>query len=393
MRILMISPQPFFEPRGAPFCVYQHVKALSDLGYEVDLVTYPIGQNVDLPGLRIFRAPSLPFIRSVKAGPSGAKLLLDLLVFLTALWRLCISRYRYLHTHEEAAFLGILLAGIFGCKHLYYMHCDMSQLVATSGFVKSPFLLKVFSRAQTMMIRQADAIVTFYPELERTARQLVPSQQNIHTILPPAVDEGLPDPHQDDVERLRKQLHIEHGPILLYTGTLEHYQGLDLLLQSVRPVCDVFPDAHYVIVGGKPEQVDQLRKQAEALGITERIRLVGQRPLEEMPCYMAMADVLLSPRSKGTHTPLKLYTYLRAGKPILATSILSHTQILTADVALLVPPTAEALAQGALKLLQDKQKRLELGLEARNVAEKQYSWPAFLQKNQEVYTTFHELAA
>ncbi len=68
MRILMISPQPFFESRGAPFCVYQHIKALVTLGYEVDLVTYHIGKSVQLPGLRIFRAPAIPFIRGVKPG-------------------------------------------------------------------------------------------------------------------------------------------------------------------------------------------------------------------------------------------------------------------------------------------------------------------------------------
>ncbi len=53
MRILMIAPQPFFEPRGAPLCIYQHIQALVTLGYEVDLVTYPFGNDVDLPGLKI----------------------------------------------------------------------------------------------------------------------------------------------------------------------------------------------------------------------------------------------------------------------------------------------------------------------------------------------------
>ena len=81
MRILMIAPQPFFEPRGAPFCVYQHIKALVAHGYKVDLVTYPFGKDIDLPDLRIYRAPSVPFIHGVKPGFSLAKFPLDLLVF------------------------------------------------------------------------------------------------------------------------------------------------------------------------------------------------------------------------------------------------------------------------------------------------------------------------
>ena len=89
MRILMIAPEPFLEPRGTPFSVYHRAKALIALGYEVDLVTYPIGQQVRLPGLRIYRVPRIPFLRQVKIGPSLAKLPLDALLFLVAAWRLC----------------------------------------------------------------------------------------------------------------------------------------------------------------------------------------------------------------------------------------------------------------------------------------------------------------
>src|SRR5690349_13922391 len=141
MRILMIAPEPFLEPRGTPFSVYHRVKALLALGYDVDLVTYPIGEKVTLPGLRIFRAPGLPFVRKVKIGPSLAKFPVDLSLFLTAIWRLCLRRYRYLHTHEEAGFMGIMLAPIFGCKHLYDMHCDLSEVMSNSSFTKSKLLI------------------------------------------------------------------------------------------------------------------------------------------------------------------------------------------------------------------------------------------------------------
>src|SRR5229473_367198 len=85
MRILMIAPEPFFEPRGTPFSEYHRIRALADLGHTVDLVTYPFGSDVELPGLRIFRARRPPFIKRVKIGPSAAKLVLDLALALTAL--------------------------------------------------------------------------------------------------------------------------------------------------------------------------------------------------------------------------------------------------------------------------------------------------------------------
>ena len=387
MRILMISPQPYFESRGAPFCVHQHVKALVALGYQVDLVTYPIGKDMNLPGLTIYRAPTLPGIHSVKPGPSLAKFPLDLAVFLTAVWRLLWRKYHYIHTHEEAGVMGVLLSKLFGGKHLYYMHSDLSTVVASSDFTKNPLLMWIVGAVQKFMLRNANGIVAFYPGIAETAQQIAPDKP-VYMILPPAVDEEVPDAVPDEVMQLRNQLKLHNGPVLLYTGTLENYQGIDILLESITSVLAEFPTAHYIIAGGRPDQVEKLQSLAQKLHVAEAVHFVGQRPLEEMPRYMSLADILLSPRSKGTHTPLKLYTYLRSGVPMLATNIPAHTQILTSKVALLVPPTAEGLAQGTLTLLRDPKLANTLGVSAHQSWQEHYSWPAFLERNREAYNDF-----
>ncbi len=328
MRVLMIAPEPFLEPRGTPFSVYHRAKALVTLGYEVDLVTYPIGKQVTLPGLRIYRAPALPFVRKVKIGPSLAKIPLDLFLFLTAVWRLCLRRYRYIHTHEEAGMMGVVLAFVFGCKHLYDMHSDLSQQMSNFAFTKSGVLIRCMEVVQKLMVRKADAVIAICPDLEQTVNKLAPGKP-VYMIENVAVDEALPPASESDVAQLRQQWKLGTDPVLLYTGTFESYQGIELLLRSVPLVRSVFPSVRYVLVGGKPEQVEKQQLLAQELGIAEMVCFVGQRPLEEMPRYMALADILLSPRSEGTNTPLKLYTYLRSGKPILATDIFSHSQILT----------------------------------------------------------------
>lgn len=286
--------------------------------------------------------------------------------------------------------MGVLLAFIFRCKHLYCMHCDLAQLIASSGFIKNRLILRCLEAVQKFMVRKSDAVIAFYPEIESTAKRMAPGKP-VYMILPPAVDEDLPPARQEDVARLREQLQLGDAPVLLYTGTLETYQGLDILLRSVVIVRSKFPAARYVIVGGKAEQVDKLRLFAQELGVTDVVSIVGPRPLEEMPKYMALGNILLSPRSKGDHTPLKLYTYLRSGKPILGTAIYAHTQILTSEIALLVPPTPQDLAEGALELLQNPERAQALGDNARRVAEEQYSWSAFLEKVQHVYGEFASL--
>jgi glycosyltransferase involved in cell wall biosynthesis len=383
----MIAPEPVLEPRGTPFSVYHRAKALASLGYEVDLVTYPLGKDVAVPGLRIYRAPALPFIQKVKIGPSLAKIPLDVLVFFTAVRRLLWRRYRYIHTHEEAGLMGVLLASVFGCKHLYDMHSDLSQQMSNFSFTQNKLLIGFIEVLQKLIVNKADAVIAICPDLERTVARMAP-EKPVYMIENVAVDEALPPPDERDVEKLRQDLGLGSDPVLLYTGTFEGYQGIDILLKSVAIVRKTYPNARYVLVGGRPEQVEEQRRLATELGINDMVRFTGQRPLEEMPRYMALADILLSPRSEGTNSPLKLYTYLRSGKPILATSIFSHTQILTPEMASLVPPTAQGLAEGALALLQNPEQARAMGERGRQVAEKNYSWSAFLEKNRRAYSEF-----
>ena len=110
MRILMLAPQPILEPRGTPISVYQRLVALSTLKHEVDLVTYHLGSEIQIPGVTVHRIPAVPVIKEVKPGPSWPKVLLDGLLFGKAFIMLCSRRYDVIHSHEEAAFLAMLLS-------------------------------------------------------------------------------------------------------------------------------------------------------------------------------------------------------------------------------------------------------------------------------------------
>jgi hypothetical protein len=100
LRILMIAPEPWFQPRGTPFSVLHRIKALTTLGHKVDLVTYPFGENVSIKGLRIFRCLNIPFVKQVKVGPSITKALLDIPLFLFVIILILRRKYDFLHTHE-----------------------------------------------------------------------------------------------------------------------------------------------------------------------------------------------------------------------------------------------------------------------------------------------------
>ena len=95
------------------------------------------------------------------------------------------------------------------------------------------------------------------------------------------------------------------------------------------------------------------------------------------------ADVLVSPRSTGTNTPLKIYQYLRSGRPIVATRLLTHTQVLNDDVAILTTATPEGFAAGILTALTDVDRAREVGQGALALADTKYSYEAYLSRTRQ----------
>jgi hypothetical protein len=94
--------------------------------------------------------------------------------------------------------------------------------------------------------------------------------------------------------------------------------------------------------------------------------------------------VLVSPRSTGTNTPLKIYQYLRAARPIVATRLLTHTQVLSDEVAILTEPTPEAFAPGIGRVLTDETLARRIAAQARILAETRYTYDAYLDRTREV---------
>src|SRR5207302_118806 len=170
------------------------------------------------------------------------------------------------------------------------------------------------------------------------------------------------------------------APVVLYTGTFEHYQGLDLLYAAMAAVLPIRPDARLVMVGGEPAQVDAARREVQALGISDAVIFTGQRPAEEIPAYLDAATLLASPRSSGTNTPLKIYQYLRSGRPIVATRLRTHTQVLEDATAFLAEPTAAAFAATILAAINAPDTAAAVGRRARELAEAKYSDEAFIAK-------------
>ena len=170
------------------------------------------------------------------------------------------------------------------------------------------------------------------------------------------------------------------APLALYTGTFEAYQGVDMLIDAVAILAKQRPDARVLVVGGEPAQVEQAKARARLPARRRSMVFTGQQPAKEIPGFVQAADLLVSPRIRGTNTPLKIYSYLRSGKPIVATNLLTHTQVLTPEIARLVDPKPEPFAAAILELIERPDERARLSdRRPRLVAQEKYSRESYLQ--------------
>ena len=378
MHILMIAPEPFFEPRGTPFSEYHRIRALTSLGHTVDLVTYPFGRDVDLPGLRIFRSLRPPGITRVGIGPSWTKVPLNIMLTFTAIRRALSGRYDAVHSHEEGGGIGVMLARILGVPHLYDMHSSLPQQVSNFGYTGMPGLAAILGWLERRMINGSRVVIVICADLADTARRVRP---DVATVLIENAPGSGDAPTAGSGLAVRASLGIDAGtPVALYTGTFEHYQGLDLLYAAMAEVCHERPDARLVMVGGTDTQVQKARREVEALRLADVVIFTGQRPAEEIPAYLDAATVLVSPRSTGTNTPLKIYQYLRSGRPIVATNLRTHTQVLSDDTAVLADPTPRAMARAILSVMADPDLARRVGERAAQMAATEYSEEAYMAK-------------
>ena len=391
MKILVIAPQPFFTPRGTPFSVYYRSLVSAELGADIDLLTYGEGQDVDIPGVRIVRIPRLPFLGSIKVGPSWAKLVLDVLMLIWTIALLMRRRYDAVHAHEEAIFFSRFLKRLFGFKLIYDMHSSLPQQLSNFKFTESKLLIGLFRKLEDTCLRASDVVISICPDLANYVEQVIDDPEKHYLIensifSPVRLAETNPERESAGEASCTHRLNLPKGRrLIVYAGTLESYQGIDLLIQAYASVAARFTDTHLLIVGGSPDQVNHFSGLAEQLHLRDRVSFTGRVDPETAKNHSQQASVLVSPRSAGTNTPLKVYSMLASGRPIVATDIYSHTQVLDHDVAVLVPPSPDGLAEGLVSVLGSPDMGQRLAENAKSLYKTKYSRSVYKQKMHAVF--------
>ena len=380
-RVLLVAPQPFYEDRGTPIAVRQVLTALSELGFAVDVLTFPIGMDLELPGVRLMRSANPLRIGRVPVGFSLRKLALDASLVPALAAQLARERYDCIHAVEEAAFPAVWLGRRCGIPVIYDMQSSLPEQMAGSRAFRSRPVQRVLRRCERWLLHRASSVVASagLAEHVRTVVPDVPIREwRFSSLALPATP--------SDAAAVRASLGIPPSArVVLYSGTFAAYQGLWHLLGAMPRVLATAPDVVFVFVGAdsgpRGAAVSRAARQVGA----DRVRVVARQPRDAMPAYLAMADVLVSPRTHGGNLPLKIFDYLASGRPIVATDIATHRAVLNEERAVLVEPSASALADGLVRVLADAEEAARIAAAGSAYAASHLGWMHFLEAVSALY--------
>jgi len=380
VKILLLAPHPFYQARGTPIAVKTVLEFLSERGDTVDVLTYAEGGEVSIPNCTVHRIPRVPGLQGIRPGFSVKKVLSDILMVGSCLRLVRRTRYDLIHAVEESAFIAAAMRALTGVPYVYDMDSSLAEQLV-DAYPPLRFAFSALRRMEAVAIRRSSGVLAVCAALEDVALAHAPGQlvgrvedTTLLTGPKPAGGNGRGLPPSD-------------GPMAMYVGNLESYQGIDLLLEGFRHTLSRVPQAKLVIVGGRDAEIAHYRGRAERLGIDGSVVFAGPRPIGMLPDLLRQADVLVSPRLKGLNTPMKIYSYLDSGSAVLATRLRTHTQVLDDGMAYLVEPEPHALGHGLAELMADPGLRARLASTAKAYVQREHTPQAARRKLEAFYTT------
>jgi PEP-CTERM/exosortase A-associated glycosyltransferase len=191
-------------------------------------------------------------------------------------------------------------------------------------------------------------------------------------------------------QNLAKNLGLDGKKVVGFIGSFYRYEGLDLLVKAFARLCQARNDIRLLLIGGG-ETETELRKLVDKLSLQNTVLIPGRFPHEAIPGVYSLIDVLVYPRYSmrltELVTPLKPLEAMAAGKPLVASDIGGHRELIQNEqTGLFFPPGDEsALAQTLLRLLNDAGLREKLSVQGKNWVQRNHTWTKTTAAHSAVY--------
>jgi glycosyltransferase involved in cell wall biosynthesis len=359
----MLAACPFPANHGTPGSIREMAEAVADAGHETHVVTYHYGERIPLRGIHLHRITGLTREKNVVVGPTIRRPLYDLQMVFTALRVIRRHRPHVLHAHGyEAALVAAVCRLFTSIPVVYSAHNTMADELPSYGFIRPRWLAVAVARGlDTVVPRLAHRCL---PHSANAARFL--ERQGLRHRTDDVINFGI------DVgwmtggngSRVRERYGLARDPVVLYSGVLDRFQRLDLLLEAMVLVTARVPSSRLLVVATLSQEAyaAALRAEASRLGIADRVVITDPQPLEAVRDILQAADVAVVPRPAAPGFPIKLMNYMAARRPAVLFATSANTGITHRYNAMLArPDTPEALAAEIVALLEDERLRREIG--------------------------------
>ena len=224
--------------------------------------------------------------------------------------------------------LGVLARELAGIPHLYDMHSSLPQQLCNFRYSQSPRAAQVVPWAEDDG-PGSDVVITICQDLQDTSTAMGVGDRAL--LIENVMGGDVEDPPTLIAGRSPAALGDRPGVAArALHGNVRGVSGHRPALRGDGDRRETHPAARLLVAAARPDQIEPASASRNA-----RARRMWCSPAINPPVNSRRsshaADILRPPRIRGTNTPLKIYSYLRSGKPIVATNLLTHTQVLTPE--------------------------------------------------------------
>ena len=302
------------------------------------------------------------------------------------------SRPDLIHAHSPVlnALPSLWVGRQTGLPVVYEMRASWEDAAVDHGSTREGSLRYRVSRSlESFALRRATQVTTICNGLrDDIAARGIPAQRI--TVIPNAVDVGAfrfgaePDPW------LRRELGLEGATVLGFAGSFYGYEGLDLLIEAARRMLPKHPTLRVLLVGGGPQE-QNLKAQAAAAGLQDRVIFTGRVQHAQVQRYYELIDVLAYPRLPirltELVTPLKPLEAMAQGRMFVASDVGGHRELIRDRETgfLFRAGDVDALQRVLEQLLAQRELWPQVRAQARRFVEVERTWTSSVARYAEVY--------
>jgi len=217
---------------------------------------------------------------------------------------------------------------------------------------------------ETHVVKNAASVTTICDGLKQDLISRGISDDKI-TLIPNAVDISKFSGPEEANRDLQERLNIVDMTVLGFIGSFYDYEGIDILLRSMRSILHRVPNAFLLLVGGGPMD-DYLKGLADKLLLGDRVIFTGRVPHNKVQDYYNLVDIFVYPRKKmrltDLVTPLKPLEAMAQHKLVAASDIGGHREL---------------IEDGKTGVLFEPDNPIALASKIGDLVERKDEWPTF----------------